>query len=75
MVRQAADVIQRIESLPSTEQTVLARFLSTHFDDVLAEARWEDSVKSASEFLDQLATEVDLAIAKGQVKELDPEEL
>lgn len=75
MTRQAAEVIQRIESLPNTEQMVLARFLATHFDDVLAEAHWEDSLASSSEFLDQLETEVDLAIAKGQFRELDPEEL
>ncbi len=75
MVRQAADIIQKIDSLPTHEQEVLAKYLSAHFDDVLDEARWEQIFSSSQSTLDNFAAEVDEAIRTEQVTELDPDEL
>jgi hypothetical protein len=75
MVKQAADVVQKIDLLPPDEQELLAKYLSVHFDDVLDEARWEQLFSHSSSTLDQFATEVDEAIRAGQVAELNPDEL
>ena len=39
MVKQAADVVQKIGSLPAAKQELLAAYLSAHFNDVLDESR------------------------------------
>lgn len=75
MVKQASEVVGRLESLPDGEQVLLASYLQAHFDEVMAEARWDESLRSASGFLDELVAGVDSAISRGQVKELDPDEL
>jgi hypothetical protein len=75
MVRQAAEIIQKIEALPAAEQEVLARFLADHFQEVLQEARWQHLLNTSPDTLDQLVAEVDQAIAKGEVAPLDPDEL
>jgi hypothetical protein len=75
MVKKAADVVQKIDSLPSGEQELLAQYLSNHFYEVLDEARWEQLFSRSSSTLDQFAAEVDEAIRTGQVAELNPDEL
>jgi hypothetical protein len=75
MVKRAADVVQRIDSLPPEEQELLAKYLSDHFDDVLDEARWEQLFSRSSSTLDQFVAEVDEAIRAGDVAELNPDEL
>ena len=75
MVRKAAEIIQKIDSLPPREQELLALYLSAHFDDVLDEARWEQLFLRSPSTLDKFAAEVDEAISSGQVMELNPDEL
>ncbi len=75
MVKRAADVVQRIDSLPPEEQELLAKYLSDHFDDVLDEARWEQLFSRSSSTLDRFVAEVDEAIRAGDVAELNPDEL
>ena len=75
MVKQAAEIVQKIDSLPPQEQELLANYLSVHFDDVLDEARWEQLFLHSPSTLDQFAAEVDEAIRAGKVAELDPDEL
>jgi hypothetical protein len=75
MVKRAADVVHKIDSLPPDEQELLAKYLSDHFDYVLDEARWEQLFSRSSSTLDQFAAEVDEAIRTGQVAELNPDEL
>jgi len=61
VVKQAADVVQKIGSLPADGRELLAAYLSAHFDDVLDEARWEQRFSRSSPVLDQFAAEVDEA--------------
>ena len=75
MIKQAADVVQKIGSLPAAEQELLAAYLSAHFDDVLDQARWEQLFSRSSFTLDRIVAEVDEAIGVGQVAELDADEL
>ncbi|HEX4056526.1 MAG TPA: hypothetical protein VHX86_19870 [Tepidisphaeraceae bacterium] len=75
MVKQAADVVHKIDSLPADELELLAKYLSVHFDDVLDEARWEQLFLCSSSTLDQFTAEVDEAIRAGDVAELNPDEL
>jgi len=75
MVKKAAEVVNKIDSLPSGEQELMAKYLSDHFNEVLDEARWEQLFSHSSSTLDQFAAEVDDAIRTGQVAELNPDEL
>jgi len=75
MVKKAADVVQKIDSLPPGEQELLAKYLSDHFEDVLDEARWEQLFSRSYSTLNRFAAEVDEAIRTGQVVELNPDEL
>jgi hypothetical protein len=75
MVKQAADVIQKIDSLPPGDQELLSRYLDTHFDEVLDEARWDQLLARSPAALDRFAAEVDEAIRSGDVAELNPDEL
>jgi hypothetical protein len=75
MVRRATDIIHKIDSLPPGDQELLAKYLSTHFEDVLHEARWEQLFSQSPSTLDKLAAEVDTAISTRQVAELNPDEL
>ena len=75
MVKQAAEIIGKIESLPESDREALARFLRDHFAEVLDEARWQQLYETSPDALDALVAEVDEAIAKGQIAELDPDEL
>lgn len=75
MVKKAVDVVQKIDSLPSGEQELLAQYLSNHFNEVLDEARWEQLFCHSSSTFDRFAAEVDDAIRPGQVSELNPDEL
>ncbi len=75
MVKQAADVIQKIDSLPPGDRELLSRYLSTHFDEVLDEARWNQLLTGSPATLDRFAAEVDEAIRCGEVIELNPDEL
>src|SRR3954447_23117860 len=75
MVKQAADVLRRIESLPEAEQAILFDYLKRHLDDLLDEARWQESFERSPETLDKLSREVDAAIASSAVAPLYPDEL
>jgi hypothetical protein len=75
MVKPVTDVIQKIDALPPADREVLTRFLSTHFDEVLSEARWSQLFESSSSTLDAMVREVNEAIRNGDVAELDPDEL
>jgi hypothetical protein len=75
MVKKAVEVVHKIDSLPSVEQELLAKYLSDHFGEVLDEARWEQLFFRSSSMLDRFAAEVDEAIRAGQVAELNPDEL
>jgi hypothetical protein len=75
MVRQAVDMIRKIESLPDSEQVVLAQYLSAHLGEVLADARWQQLFEKSPQTLDALGAEVDDAIVHGRVAPLDPDEL
>jgi hypothetical protein len=75
MVKQAAEVLKKIESLPETEQAALFEYLRHHLDDVLDEAQWQQSFERSPQTLDKLSAEVDAAIASDDVAPLDPDEL
>jgi hypothetical protein len=75
MVKQASEVVKKIDSLPQSEQELLAKYLAAHFDDVLEDARWEQFFAQSPSILDRFAAEVDQAIATGDVDELNPDEL
>jgi hypothetical protein len=75
MTKRTAEVIRKIDALPPRDQEVVARFLDEHFEEVVDEARWQQLFERSPATLDQLAAEVDDAIGKGQVAELDPDEL
>ena len=75
MVKKAADVVDKIGSLPPGEQELLANYLFDHFEDVLNAARWEQLFSGSSSTLDRFAAETDEAIRTGQVVELNPDEL
>ena len=65
MVKQAADVVNKIDSLPPDEQALLAKYLSDHFNDLLDQARWEQLFPIRPPRLDRFAAEVDEAIRRG----------
>ena len=67
--------ILRIEQLPDREQTMLAEYLHEHLDDVLDEARWQESFGRSGKLLHQMSLEVDDAIKHGAIAPLDPDEL
>ena len=75
MVQQATEVLRAIESLPEAEQALLFAYLKQHLDDVIDEARWQQSWEQSPAALDALSAEVDEAIAEGDVAPLDPDEL
>jgi hypothetical protein len=75
MVQQASEVLRAIESLPESEQAVLFEYLRRHLDDVLDEARWQQLWEQSPAALDAMSSEVDAAIASGDVAPLDPDEL
>ena len=75
VVKEVADVLQKIDSLPPDEQALLTKYLSDHFNDVLDEARWEQLFSRSSSTLARFAAEVDAAISTGHVAELNPDEL
>jgi hypothetical protein len=75
MVKQAEEFIRKMEALPAGEQEMVARFLDAHFLEVLDEARWREAFEKSGSVLDQMAAEVDEAIANGRVAALDPDEL
>jgi hypothetical protein len=75
MVRQASELLRKIDALAPSDQELLAKFLSEHFDEVLSDARWQRLFDSSPETLDRLEAEVDEAIAKGEFSEFDPDEL
>lgn len=75
MVKKAIDVVHKIDSLPPSDQELLAKYLSDHFEAVLDEARWEQLFSQSSTTLNRFAAEVDEAIRTGQVDLLNPDEL
>ncbi|HEY1686898.1 MAG TPA: hypothetical protein VGG19_19205 [Tepidisphaeraceae bacterium] len=74
-MKQAAEVIQKIDALAPPDQELLAKYLVNHFEEVLDEARWNQLFFQSSATLDRFAAEVDQAIANGDVAELNPDEL
>lgn len=75
MVAQTSDLIRRLESLPDSEQAVLAEYLQRFLPEVLDEARWQAIIGKSDSLLDSMGREVDEAIARGDVALLDPEKL
>jgi hypothetical protein len=74
MIKRALDVLHKMDSLPSRDQELLAKYLSDHFEEVLDEARWEQLFSDSSSTLDRFAAEVDEAIRMGEVDELNRDE-
>ena len=75
MVAQTTDLIRRLETLPDSEQAVLAEYLQRCLPEVLDEARWQALVGKSNSLLDSMGVEVDEAIAPGDVALLDPKQL
>ena len=75
MVAQTSQLILRLETLPDSEQAVLADYLQQHLPEVLDEARWQALIAKSDSLLDAMGAEVDLAIASGEIAPLDPDEL
>jgi hypothetical protein len=67
--------IQRVEQLPDGEQNLLADYLQQHLDDVLDNARWEQSFGRSKTLFQKMRGEVDEAIRTDNVAPLDPDEL
>jgi len=75
MSNRLSKVIRRIERLPEREQSSLARYLESHLNDVLDEAKWTESFAKSSRLLKKMSREVDAAISSGDVSPLDPDKL
>lgn len=75
MVAQTNELVRRLAALPDSEQAVLAEYLQQHLPEVLDEARWQALFAQSDSLLDAMGSEVDEAIARGEVALLGPEEL
>ena len=75
MVLHAEDIIRKVDSLSDADQVLVASYLSSHFEEIVDDARWQESFSRSKTLFEKMGEEVDAAIRGGDVAPLNLEEL